>query len=207
MNEAKQNGRAVRRFPWVNWVVLALLVVAFLALFSLRGRRPGEAERHGAVGSTLPALSLLPLTGPSEAVTLDDLKGKVALVNFWATWCGPCQRELPELATMAKSLAGDADFRLLAVSCGEEDPDGLRANTELTLQQLKVDVPTYADPGRVTRTAYGRIANFRGFPTTFLLDRDGTIRAVWEGYYPGAAGEMESLAKQLLEDKGSLSKP
>ena len=201
MSETEQTSRAVRRSPWVNWVVLAVLITAFLVLFSLRGRRPGEAERHGAVGSTLPALSLLPLTGPSDAVTLDDLKGKVVLVNFWATWCGPCQQELPELAAMAKSFAGDADFRLLAVSCGDEEPDLLRANTAATLQYLKVDVPTYADPDRVTRTAYGRVANFRGFPTTVLLDRDGVIRAVWEGYHPGAVAEMETLVKRLLENK------
>jgi thiol-disulfide isomerase/thioredoxin len=201
MSEAEQTNRAVRRSPWVNWVVLALLVVAFLVLFSLRGRRPGEAERHVAVGQKLPALSLLPLTGPSAAVTLDDLAGKVTLVNFWATWCDPCQRELPELDALAKSLAGNADFRLLAVSCGDDAPDLLRANTEATLQYLKVDLPTYTDPGRVTLDAYNRVATFQGFPTTFLLGRDGTIRAVWEGNPPGTIEDIERVTRRLLEEK------
>lgn len=199
MSQVGQTPRSRPRTPWINGVVLALLVVAFLALFTLRGGRTVDPEQNPAVGSRLAALDLLPLTGDSMSVTLDDLRGKVALVNFWATWCGPCQTELPELAELARSMAGYPDFRILAVSCGEEDPDSLRANTEATLRDLDVDLPTYADPGGVTRDAYDRVGQFQGFPTTFLLDRDGVIRAVWVGYLPGTVDEMETEAKRLLE--------
>ncbi|NLE37724.1 MAG: TlpA family protein disulfide reductase, partial [Pirellulaceae bacterium] len=101
MNPIETSPTRRRRAPWVNLVVLALLAAALFTLMFLRGGRVGDAQRHRAVGLALPALELAPLSGSSTSVTLRDLRGKVAVVNFWATWCGPCHRELPDLAALA----------------------------------------------------------------------------------------------------------
>jgi thiol-disulfide isomerase/thioredoxin len=202
MRETEHVERSSRHPRWTTWLLLALLAVAFLILHSLSGDRTGKAESNPAVGRALPALDLQPLTGGGSEVTLDDLRGKVVLVNFWATWCGPCQMELPELAAMAKGLSDEPDFRLLPVVCDEDDFDSLRLKTEATLRQLRVELPTYADRGFATQGAFDRVAQIEVVPTTFLLDREGVIRAVWTGYDPSAVDEMKSLARRLLDEDG-----
>ncbi|MCX7426402.1 MAG: TlpA disulfide reductase family protein [Planctomycetia bacterium] len=207
MSETRHFGPISRHARWTTWLLLALLVVAFLILFSMSGNRTKDAERGPAVGRKLPALDLLPLTGGGSAVTLDDLRGKVVLVNLWATWCPPCRMELPELAALAKDLSDEPDFRLLAVVCDEGDAGSVRAETEATLRRLDVDLPTYADRDFATQTAFDRIARLESIPTTFLLDRDGVIRAVWNGYARGAVDEMQSIARQLLDESGRVARP
>src|SRR5690606_2449051 len=108
-----------------------------------------------------------------EPLTLADLQGKVALVNFWGTWCPPCRAELPHLAKLRQKLADRSDFHLLAVSCGEGGPEDLmelEVSTRVYLEHAKIDLPTYADPDKKTRNAFDSVSGLKGYPTTFLLD-------------------------------------
>ena len=185
-----------------------LAVLSFLLLPVLMERmasKRGETGHEGAsaVGRKLPDLQLQPLTGESQAVALGDLQGKVVLVDFWGTWCPPCRAELPHLAETTAKFAGHPDFQFLAVSCGPggtDDPEQLRDATETFLQQAGLKIPTYSDPGFKTRSAYDRVGELQGYPTTFLLDRRGVIRHVWVGFDPRISGQLESLIPKLLAE-------
>ena len=163
------------------WIVLVLLgvlglVAVVLILMTLwPAIAPRKAIRRW--GSRLATLQLKPLTGDATPVTLDDLKGKVVLVDFWGTWCPPCRAELPDLAEVADKFASQPGFRFLPISCGRdgtEDPEELRGRTEETLQQLGLHVATYCDPAFTTRKAFDKVGRLEGFPTTFLMDRTGS---------------------------------
>jgi thiol-disulfide isomerase/thioredoxin len=181
--------------------LVALLLLALALYLKLPDIREG-LQRKAGVGQRLPALDLQPLTGAKEPVTLETLKGKVVLVNLWGTWCPPCRAELPHLAKLRTTLAAEPDFVLLAVSCGEADPEDLmelEANTAAFLENAGLDLPTYADPDMTTRQALARVAGFKGYPTSFVLDRDGVIRAIWEGYAPGLVEEIRQRVLEILE--------
>ena len=183
-------------------MILGVIVLALYLIFHFRPFGSPDPLRHKGVGQRMPLLELTRLSGDQESVTLDDMAGKVVLVNFWGTWCPPCRKELPVLADLRKKLAGNGDFKFLAVSCGpnmSEDIGVLREDTIAFLKQADIDVPVYADPGGVTRGAFDAVAGLRGVPTTFILDRHGIIRGVWPGFRPGVEKGMEELILQLLD--------
>jgi len=183
-------------------LVAAGSLVGFLVLPGLI-QGPLDLGAGGAVGRKLPELRLRPLTGTGPPVTLEDLSGQVVVVNFWSTRCGPCRRELPHLARLQEEHSARPDFRLLAVSCalhGQEDVEPLRAETSALLRALGIDVPTYADPGWVTRRALDEVDEFRGYPTTLVMDRQGVIRGVWVGFRPRMPREIDRLLARLLAE-------
>ncbi len=196
----KGNVRLLVILPVVLLALFILLVVAaFLFLPLIMSQMHRRPPSHPAVGQKLPALQLEPLTGDSQPVTLDDLAGKVVLINFWGTWCPPCREELPDIVALDKKYRDRADFRLLAVSCGsggETDPDVLRSETAAILDFEQIDMPTYTDPQQVTRRALAQLGGFDGYPTTVVLDRDGVIRGLWAG--PATAEELDAQISRLL---------
>ena len=184
------------------WVLLAMLAAAWLLYSLMRPDAPPSGERHPAVGSRMPTLTLVPLTGDPPPITAADLKGRVTLINFWGTWCPPCRDELPHLVKLVDEYSVRPDFRAVLISCGEaDDPEvePLRAETEAFLREAKLKLPTYADPNAETRRSL--VSFFGGdfpYPTTLILDRQGVIRGAWTGYEPYYTDEMRELVKRLL---------
>ncbi len=114
-----------------------------------------------------PSLKLADLDGKSH--DLAKLRGKVVLINFWATWCPPCRREMPSLERLSQALAGEP-FIVLAVDVGE-DADTIEAFTN----QLDT-VPTF--PILLDATSRAMQAwKVAGLPTTFLVDKQGRVVA------------------------------
>ncbi len=167
-------------------------------------------QQHAAVGKQLDRTALLklePLTGAAAPLDDEDVNNRVLLINFWGTWCPPCLDELPHIAELERKYRHDPRVRVLAVSCAAglgpgmgEDIEKLKEETEATLADRKLDLPTYADPRHSVRTAVDAVAGFEGYPTTLILDRQGVIRGMWVGYTPGAERQMQRLIEQLLAE-------
>jgi thiol-disulfide isomerase/thioredoxin len=192
----------MNRSSLINWVIL--LVVIAGAIWIVKTRRPREisTDLRAAIGKPLAALRLAPLTMDGDEVTLDDLRGEVALVNFWGTWCQPCIEEFPHLAKLEKKLHDRDGFRFLSVSCGagEEVEADLKEETLAFLESEPFGAGVYWDPAGFTREAVieSTKAGF-GYPFTVLIDREGKIAALWSGYVEGYALEMEHAIAKLLK--------
>ena len=103
--------------------------------------------------------------GPDGPVTLADFKGEVVVLNFWATWCAPCRKEMPALAELGKAFEGKG-ARVLAVATGS-NPEG--AVTRFLTEIGQPDMPVYRDP----RQKLARNMGVLGLPVTVILDAEG----------------------------------
>ena len=125
---------------------------------------PGRPTLSMRPNVPAPELRFTTLDGRDEA--LSDLRGKVVLVNFWATWCGPCLKELPALSDLSDRLG---PLGLVVVALSSEPPDTIRAFLRQT--------PVRTLVGRTTPEALEGVfaGGLDNLPTTFVIDRDGTV--------------------------------
>lgn len=173
--------------------VVAALVSACLGCDA--GRRD-----HPAVGRALGELPLVPLG--RDAAPL-DLAGKVTLLNFWATWCPPCRRELPGLARIAARLADEPRFQLVAVNVGSDradEPAELAAETREFLAARGIALDAWAFGDSLGRATLGTVLGLEGIPATFLIGPDGRIRRAWVGYRGGDEAEMAREVFEILKE-------
>ncbi len=160
-----------RRLFWLGIIWLAA-VAALTWILPSHLPRPvdlGAAPTVARTGFRAPSFSLATLDG--KKVTLDGLRGRPVLINFWATWCPPCQAELPALQAASTRYAGDG---LLVVGVDmAESQDTVAAFA----QQLGLHFPLALDrDGKVTGQ-YG----VRGLPTSIFVDRQGVVRSTYTG--------------------------
>ena len=171
-----------------------------------RDRAKAEADAADPrVGEPAPVFTvrLLGDDGPGAEVSRDELKGKVVLIDFWATWCGPCLKELPEVAEVIGRYADRGDeVRFLCVSIDEatEDLPALAKEllTFLDDRSLAIRRPPVAEVGLDPE---GRMASgfkVKGIPSAFLLDREGVVRAVFVGYDEDIAATLKGRIDGLL---------
>jgi peroxiredoxin len=152
------------------------------------------------LGHTLSPLST-PYAAPSfalqdmddEVVTLESLRGKVVLLNFWATWCPPCRREMPSMERVYRAMSGEP-FTVVAIN-EYEDADHVFAY----VGQLGTNpsFPILFDPDSSVAEAY----NVRGLPSTYLIDKRGHIRYRAIGGREYDHPEVISIIEGLLREK------
>ena len=131
---------------------------------------------------------------PSRAgkpVALADLKGQVVLINFWATWCGPCRKEMPLLEQIQKKYA-PLGFTMLGVNV-EEDTRLMEA----FLKDVPVTFPILLDPANGVSKLY----NVSAMPSTVIVDRKGNLRFIHQGYQPGDESKYQDMIHQLIREK------
>jgi cytochrome c biogenesis protein CcmG/thiol:disulfide interchange protein DsbE len=122
---------------------------------------------------------------------LSDLKGKVVLVNFWATWCQPCRDEMPSLEALNKAMAGQS-FQMLAIVFNDD-----LQMAESFARRLGATFPVLANPGPQLAEAY----MITGVPETFLIDADGILRQKFIGPYEWDSQEMRNVVLGLFNSR------
>lgn len=152
-------------------VFVALLIAGPAWLWT--SRVPASAQdavlaAEPAVGRVAPDFELTTVTG--EILKLSALRGQPVVLNFWATWCGPCQREMPALESASQRFADRVVF--VGVDQGES-----QEVVAQYLEELGVSFIVPLDPEMSVGDRY----NVRGMPTTFFVDEDGIIRHLWVG--------------------------
>jgi thiol-disulfide isomerase/thioredoxin len=135
-----------------------------------------------------PALALKDLNGKQHQ--LGDYRGKVVILNFWATWCAPCVKEMPSLENLARRMSAD-QFALLTVNFGEK-PERIKP----FLKKIGVDVPVLLDPDMRVSRAWVK----KGLPTTFIIGVDQKIWYQLLGELDWDAPEVEKKIRDLLPD-------
>jgi thiol-disulfide isomerase/thioredoxin len=180
-----------------------ILAVVMLVVWGVRQLSPPtDPTGLPAVGKRFDDLHFEPLIGDAQPITTDSLQGQVTLVNFWGPWCGPCRAEFPELMELRKDLQQNDKFRFVSVSCSADGNDAqLEAQTNTFLKQQGAKLPVHRDPKLVSANALAELNKDQGFafPTTVLLDQQGTIRSLWIGYHPDIAKEMRKQIDALLK--------
>jgi thiol-disulfide isomerase/thioredoxin len=149
----------------------------------------GQLSRHEGDNEIAPGLSLKALDGtPHE---LQDYRGKVLLVNFWATWCPPCIAEMPSIQRLSDRLTGEA-FEVLAVNVGES-PFQVAKFSKLV--NLRLTMLLDSD-GEAFKAWGGSI-----YPTSFLLDGDGRIRYAAYGPLEWDGDDVIETVQELIESQ------
>ena len=159
-----------------------------VALFLVAGA-PAHALQPWS-GGPPPALQLKDLDGASHR--LEDYRGQVVLLNFWATWCGPCRAEMPSIERLRGSMAGKP-FAVLAVNVGESE----RQAREFA-QKLPVRFTILLDRDTSVARAWGA----RILPATYLIGPDGRIRYRYFGELDWSSAAVRSRIEALFERPG-----
>ena len=154
--------------PRINRVALGLglaVVLPLLAILVLNLGRDPHAVRSPLIGRPAPSFTLTPVGG-GPPVSLDSLRGKPVVINFWATWCVPCFQEHPALQAAARALSSDVQF--LGVVYEDDE-----ARVKSFLAERGQAYPSLLDDGARTAIAYG----VAGVPETYFIDAAGRISA------------------------------
>jgi thiol-disulfide isomerase/thioredoxin len=130
---------------------------------------------------TLPSLA-------GDMIKLSDFKGQVVILDFWATWCGPCRREIPHFIELREEY-GDDGLAIVGIALDRQG----QSKVEPFARQMKMNYPTLLDPTQVAAQIYGPI---QGIPTTYVIDREGYVRQRLVGYRDKAT--FERIVQDLL---------
>jgi thiol-disulfide isomerase/thioredoxin len=117
-------------------------------------------------------------------------KGKVTLINFWATWCVPCKKEIKNVRTKLPEWKKEADFNYMTVSIDESRAEGL---VRSYAKSQGWDFPYYIDPNSDLK----RSLNFQSVPFTIIVDKDGKVAFMHAGYEEGGENEVFARIKEL----------
>jgi len=168
--------------------VIAARVRVLLAAVALVGATAAVgAELRAWQGAQPPGFALQDLEGRTHR--LADYRGRVVLVNFWATWCEPCRAEMPSIERLRAALA-DRPFSVLAVNLAEP-----RSRIEKFLAVMPLGFPVLLDRD----TAVAKAWRARILPATYLVDRDGRVRQVHFGELDWSSGTGRRAVEALLE--------
>lgn len=170
-------------------IIFLFIVCLFL---SLAACSKSDTPRNSAVAtekSPAPDVSVVSLANGST-LKLSDLKGKVVLLNFWATWCPPCRGEIPSMMKLNSFMTGKP-FQMVAVSIDE----GGKSVIESFFKQSGFSLPTYLDESGFAAKSYG----ITGVPESFIIDKQGIlVKKIIGGFAwdsPEAVSFLEGLMK------------
>jgi thiol-disulfide isomerase/thioredoxin len=153
----------------------------------------GESRLRPWTGGETPALAGVDLAG--RQIGLRALRGRVVLVQFWASWCEPCEAELPALAKLRATLGG-RPFEAVTVNFGEG-----AARVDQFVREHAIELPVLLDRDRRIAEAWG----VGGLPMSFLVDAEGRVRSSVFGECDWSKGELAAeLERLLVRAEGAL---
>jgi thiol-disulfide isomerase/thioredoxin len=180
----------IQRFNFLEKLQTSLLVVLLMFSMSVAAKESASSSRQLAPSFTLPSLGMA-----GKQTGLAQHTGKVIYLDFWASWCGPCQQSLPLLNTMRKQLQaryGKNRFEVLAVNIDEQPQDGRDF-----LARYPVTYPVLSDPKGITPEKY----HLKGMPTAFIIDAQGRIAHVHTGFRKSDMAEIEHQLTTLIKEE------
>ena len=155
--------------------ILVIFTVSTLAASSLEGQAAPDFVLRSATG---------------ENLRLSEYRGDVVLINFWATWCGPCRQEMPLLDDLYGRYQR-VGFNLLGVNIDEDSRRAMQM-----VQELGVNFPVLFDENKEVSKLY----EVEAMPVTVLVDREGIVRHVHHGYKPGYEEKYLTEIRSLLRE-------
>jgi peroxiredoxin len=151
----------------------------------------GIATTASAANTTKsPAADFTLKSNSGSNIKLSELRGQVVMINFWASWCGPCRQEMPLLEQLYKKYQ-PMGFTLLGVNV-EDDPN----EATKWLKGKEVSFPILFD----NESKVSELYNVSAMPTTLIIDRDGNMRYYHRGYVPGTEDEYQQQIRTLLKE-------
>jgi cytochrome c biogenesis protein CcmG/thiol:disulfide interchange protein DsbE len=165
--------------------VLALALALFAGVHFL-----GDELFPVTVGSKAPPFAAKTVDGTKRTKTLADYKGKVVLLNVWATWCEPCRVEMPSIEKLHREF-GDRGLSVVALSV--DDPGQETRIVDFT-KELGLSFEVLHDPDKAITRSY----QITGYPETFVIARDGTIRKKVIGAADWSSNANRALVRELL---------
>lgn len=170
-------------------IVFGAIVLLGAGSFAFQ-RAYGTKVEQVAIGAPAPPFTAYTVDGTHRAVGLADYRGDVTILNVWATWCGPCKAEMPTLEHLYEMFKPDG-LKIVAVSIDETATDD-SVRTYAKNMGLTFDI--LHDPQYRIEGAYQVV----GYPSSYVIDRDGVIRKVWLGAADWTSPGNIALVRSLL---------
>jgi len=166
------------KFKLISRYLLIVIFFGANASFSYAAKLNGKA----------PNFTLKSMTGKN--LKLSEYRGQVVMINFWASWCAPCRQEMPLLEDLYKKYQS-LGFTLLGVNV---EQNSNKAKT--LLRNIKVSFPILFD----NKNKVSKLYKVSAMPTTVIIDRDGNLRYLHQGYKPGYEKDYQQQVRGLLRE-------
>ena len=137
-----------------------------------------------------PAPNFTLKSNSGKNLKLSESRGEVILLNFWASWCGPCRQEMPLLDSLHNKYK-DLGFKVMGVNVEENSKEAIKI-----LNEIKVSFPVVFD----TTNKVSELYNVSAMPSTVLIDRDGKMRYLHKGYKPDDEATYKQWVKKLIKE-------
>ena len=170
-------------------IICLIMACMFLALSACKKSEFWKKPLVASENNPAPEFTVKAINDGSS-LSLSDLKGKVVLLNFWATWCPPCREEFPSMMKLNKAMTGKP-FQMVAVSLDE----GGKADIDSFFKSSGFMLPTYLDPEGKTAKSY----SVTGVPESFIINRQGILVKKIIGGLDWDSAEVASFLEGLMK--------